>query len=450
MGIVQYETTNLTVNDLDRVSLPKFQRGFVWSQTKKNEFVTTLHEGFPFGALLVYPESQAPDAKLVLLDGQQRLSTIKEYMHSPLKFWKPLNYQTYKDALKRLNECLPESMETGESEFDYLIECESEELSNWADDIERKEERKEARRVILDIADECRDYVDLQSLKIWTIKFIGPKNRKAEVFENLNKGGVPLTKYEIYSAAWNNTEISLLGADQSELQDKLLDNVRAYYQDRENGSQFVLEGFSQDELALTRTVTLSELGIAIGSFVTQRLGALVPDTKKSRSEMGFGLLGIATGVDNRKLNTLVDHLTGISASIQDTIEKIDRICGNLQDLFSKLLKRLYSNKNDAYELGLSTTFKALSYFVALWDLEPGSADYQTSLKNIKAYYVYDMLAKVWSSHGDQRLLDYYPQNRKRSYLVPLKSEDFSSVFRQWLQDTTPGINFSGEVRALTI
>lgn len=49
----QYETITLGVNDLDRIELPKFQRGFVWGTKKKNDFVQTLHEGLPFGALLV-------------------------------------------------------------------------------------------------------------------------------------------------------------------------------------------------------------------------------------------------------------------------------------------------------------------------------------------------------------------------------------------------------------
>ena len=58
----QYETIELGVNDLDRIELPKFQRGFVWGTKKKNDFVQTLHEGLPFGALLVYPKSQSADS----------------------------------------------------------------------------------------------------------------------------------------------------------------------------------------------------------------------------------------------------------------------------------------------------------------------------------------------------------------------------------------------------
>ena len=43
-----YEPIELTINDLDRITLPDFQRGFVWSKKMKNEFIETLIKGFPF------------------------------------------------------------------------------------------------------------------------------------------------------------------------------------------------------------------------------------------------------------------------------------------------------------------------------------------------------------------------------------------------------------------
>lgn len=57
MPAAQYQVINMTVNDLNRISLPQFQRKLVWGKAKKEAFITTLHEGLPFGAVLVYPES---------------------------------------------------------------------------------------------------------------------------------------------------------------------------------------------------------------------------------------------------------------------------------------------------------------------------------------------------------------------------------------------------------
>ena len=184
-------------------------------------------------------------------------------------------------------------------------------------------------------------------------------------------------------------------------------------------------------------------------YVQKELKALVPQGENTVAEIGFGLLGIAVGVDNRSLSKLNTYTETIDGQIQLILEKTERICVNLQDIFGKLLKRYKGKKNDEYMLGLSTTFKTLSYFAALWNLEPSSDDYRNSLENIKAYYLLDALNKSWSSHGDQRLLDYYPESKKRNYLEPVDKSRLVDAFDHWLLDATPGIQFNKEVKAIT-
>ena len=448
----QYETITLGVNDLDRIKLPKFQRGFVWNKSKKNEFVQTLHDGFPFGALLVYPETSDSDSKLLLLDGQQRLSTIKQYKENPLPFWKPLNMERYKNCLAQINEQLSEEFLLDEKAFDELLTGKRDE-ADWADEVQvNSTVRKQLRDRIKELRRDVAKYIDLDELGILAIKFTGSKERIADVFANLNKGGMPLSKYEIYSAAWINTEIQLLGAGESGsgLQDEILELVKSYYKRMENVAEFDLNEFSEDELTKERAITLSEFGTALGAYVVRHLPSLVPDTQSSQNEIGFGLLGIVTGTDNRQLNTLNEHLDYIKGDLQLILEKTSRICKDLNGAFTKLLNRLVAGKDDEYPTGLSATFKTLSYFAALWDLDPNSNEYATTLKNIPSYYVYDFWARSWTSHGDQRLLDYYPKFAgKRSYLQKLTSEQMMDAYMQWSSDTTPGINFPKEVKALT-
>lgn len=103
------------------------------------------------------------------------------------------------------------------------------------------------------------------------------------------------------------------------------------------------------------------------------------------------------------------------------------------------MKRYYAQKSNGYELGLSSTFKVLSYFAALWNLDPDSNEYKQSLRNIRSYYIYDSLISAWSSHGDQRLLEYYP-NKSRNYMQPigkeqLKKHSISGLMIQRLAST---------------
>lgn len=120
MHTVQYEIINIPAIDLERIKLPRFQRKLVWPRSKKEQFINTLHEGLPFGSVLVYPESQEPDANLLIIDGQQRLSTIIEFNRDRLKFWKPLNPEIYGSALLSINSSLPDGAQLSESEFERL------------------------------------------------------------------------------------------------------------------------------------------------------------------------------------------------------------------------------------------------------------------------------------------------------------------------------------------
>lgn len=445
MHSVQYEIVNIPASDLMRIKLPRFQRKLVWPKSKKDQFINTLHEGLPFGSVLVYPESQEPDADLLIIDGQQRLSTIIEFNSDRLAFWKPLNQDTYLSALTSINEALPGELQLSESQFDNLLRRNKLDLDDWLDDIDDKSSRKTVRAQFGTIEKALAEYVDLSSLLIPAIKFIGDKSLIAEVFSRLNQGGIKLSKYQVFSAAWIHTQIKL---STSALQSAILDNVKKHYTSMGEGAAFELDGFSEDLLSATRIITLSDLATALGMFLQEHLKALAPQTDNKISELGYGLLGVAVDLDNRKLGHLVDYSDYIQANLQHILEKTDRICSNLQDVFSKMLKVVKANKNDEYARALSTNFKTLSYFAALWYLDPESEDYRSTLKNIKAHYLLDALTGVWSSAGDQRLLEYQPSSKKRDYLTPVSSSDLEAAFDQWLASNVAGIRFSSETKAI--
>lgn len=446
--VAHYEMMTLKVSDLDRVKIPTFQRGFVWTAKKKNEFIETLHEGLPFGTLLVYPESQDTESKLILIDGQQRLSTIRSYQNDPLLYWKPLNKEYFEDKRNRASSLLGEELSV--ADFSDLIRMEKAEQLEWG--VAHSGNGSscnvlEALKVVDEVQQRIKEYVDLDGLSILAIKYTGERDRIAEVFANLNRGGIPLKKYEIWNAAWIDTQIALLDGGISPLQDEMLDNVKTYYSRMAQNAEFDLDGYSEDELTRSRTISLSEFGSALGLFMMKRLEALIPQSETSAQEYGFGVLGIAVDVDNRKLDTLNAKIDQIRNSVEDILKRVDRICINLNDIFEKYLKRYYAQKSNGYELGLSSTFKVLSYFAALWNLDPDSNEYKQSLRNIRSYYIYDSLISAWSSHGDQRLLEYYP-NKSRNYMQPIGKEQFKKAFDQWLDDSTPGVNFNSETKAL--
>lgn len=443
-----YRSQDLKVDDLDAIKLPKFQRGFVWPKKKKEDFVQTLHNGYPFGTLLIYPLN-SKGTEFQLLDGQQRLSTIKQYKENSLEFWKPLNRDQYEAAFNSVNELLGKEKAISESCFDKVINYGDRHRSLWAlrvleKDHDATSKMKSLIEIMGKLEDSISEFVDLEHLQIPAIVYLGDQEHIADVFANLNKGGTPLSKYEVFNAAWSEATIHLATSEDSPLQEEILQNVKKYYLDMSNDAEFEIENFSEDAFTHERTITLAEFGTALGQYVVNHLPALIPKSKTAASEIGFGLLGVVQGIDNRKLEDLYLHKQEIEDNVESILQKTELICNNLQSCFSKLLRR-FRSEGDSYENGLSTTFKTLSYFAALWKFEQESAEYKTTLRNITAAYVYDALTSVWSSHGDQRLMQYQNQ---RNYLEPIPRKDFKEAFDRWIDDQNPGINFKGDVKCL--
>lgn len=456
----QYEQLQFHISDLDRIKIPTFQRGIVWNSKAQQDFIQTLSKGLPFGTILVHPSSSNVDSELQLLDGQQRLSTLKKYKEDKLQYWRPLNKTVYDEhyaaALNFFNDSQtakasfdPESYDPTatltEKQFDELIK-DRDKRQKWINALVKEGQRNGAYEIFKTIDEKLKEFVDLDDLIVYALKFTGDEQLLPTVFENLNKGGVPLSKYEIFSAAWAHTEIQLAEAGFSKLQDRILGKVIDYYTDLADNAEFELLDYSADELIQKRVITLAELGRAIGAYIQEALPALAAGTDKTANELGFGVLAIGANVDNRNLNALVNEMDFITKNLETILTKIDRICVSLQKTFDKLLKVMKSGKKGQYATGITTSFKTLSYFADLWNKE-SDADFTTVLKNIPAAYVYDYLTNSWGSHGDQRLYDYYP-GASRTYATPITYGQFMDAYNQWLADATPGINFAKDIKAL--
>jgi len=451
-----YEYLSVAYRDLvDRIKIPKFQRRLVWSEKKKRDLIETLHKGYPFGALLVAPNINNDKETLQLLDGQQRLSTINSYENNKVSYWKKLNEDVFNNLKEKINLDLADEGQSqlDDSEIEKLLQ-DTFDLADWTDRYEKmaKDKRRRLRDYIKNARKQIQTYIDLDKLQIPVMRFLGDHADLPEVFENLNKGGTPLNKYEVLSASWANATLTMPADDRRGTQ--ILDLVKGYYQDMKADGEFEIDDFSEDEISSTRKINLAEFGRAFGTYVTGMIPALVGrQSYQVSNEIGFGLLGIIVGIDNRRLVDLNDHLAMIQKNIFSILEKAEKISNNLNSTFSVLFSQNISfksnpkNPKSAYSTGLSTTFKVLSYFGALW--EQDDLGTQISLKFIPQYYVYDFLTGAWTAHGDQRLLDYYPSKKIKNYENQLTKEQFESAFKNWLSENT-GVRktFSKEVKAL--
>lgn len=86
--IVDYDTHEFTIEVLlskfnnDEIFVPDYQREFVWRQDRQSKFIESLLIGIPIPYLFL---SDTADGNLEIVDGWQRLSTIKAFSEGHLK-----------------------------------------------------------------------------------------------------------------------------------------------------------------------------------------------------------------------------------------------------------------------------------------------------------------------------------------------------------------------------
>ena len=102
---IKPSVTNPTIADIfEKISdnkldlAPDFQRKFVWTHEHQEQFLDTILKGYPFPEIYVC-QGKTDTKKLrttqIVIDGQQRLTTIKNYIEStfikPLKIVRPFD-----------------------------------------------------------------------------------------------------------------------------------------------------------------------------------------------------------------------------------------------------------------------------------------------------------------------------------------------------------------------
>lgn len=84
MSKIKYTSNSMLFSQLEnKVTLPTFQRRFVWSKSAKKEFINTLHNGFPFGFILLHRYAEDRGGKYNIIDGLERFTTIQDFKNNP-------------------------------------------------------------------------------------------------------------------------------------------------------------------------------------------------------------------------------------------------------------------------------------------------------------------------------------------------------------------------------
>lgn len=214
---MKYKIDMLSFNILqEKATVNKFQRRLVWSKEEKNEFIETLKQGFPFGSILIYKYKDQD--KFSIIDGLQRYSTIEDFNQNPHKYVKTM--ETFVDEIYK-NIFQTEVTDITENNYknhirasiNELFETQQEDYYAGLFDIMKNnmllKEYVESKSDFIyntqhKIKEEVKNYLNIDYIQIPCIEFIGNETELADVFQNLNRGGKKLSKYQVFSAQWSN------------------------------------------------------------------------------------------------------------------------------------------------------------------------------------------------------------------------------------------------------
>jgi hypothetical protein len=352
-----YIIGNLSLNDLKnpkKIIIPQFQRGIVWNMSHRKDFIDTVKSGDPFGIVLVYQDNAS--GPYILIDGLQRLSTLKAYMARPLDFVDENDKFTDREKLQSFFQAkyefkgmpLPKDEKLEKEKRIFLKKMistmkESRETPN-AIEVWKKLDAvtgfTKDNSHYFDLFEYFNsfyqsfiDNLQLPDIIINAIIYQGPKDRLPVVFEQLNTHSVTLSKYEIFSSKWPITR--LVFNDES-----IIAAAWSKYAELKNSSTFEVS-LTEDTLR-NDGITLFEYCFAFSELITNKdesFSFLFSKEKKSTDPTGFDLLALACGLPVNKADALyldeylggtskADFLTALKNDLVESTRAVERSITN--------------------------------------------------------------------------------------------------------------------------
>lgn len=316
-----YIVDKLTLSDLTtsgKIVIPSFQRGIVWSKEHRKDFIETVKTGDPFGVVLVSQEK--PNDPYILIDGLQRLSTLKAYMTNPLEFIDENDKFIDEDKLNKIFDekyiakglQVPKKEKLNREKKVFLKKLISilkgaakipDAVDIWPDICEVLEINEGEFKVLREFTKFYSSFLEnmkLPDIIIHAIVYTGPKDRLPTVFEHLNTTSVTLSKYEVYSSQWPNIKIVMNDDD-------IVKNVWAKYSGLKDKSAFEID--TTEDIIRNEGITLFEYCFALSEILNYEkndYSYMFSKTKKSTDPTGFDLLCLACGMPVNRADRICD------------------------------------------------------------------------------------------------------------------------------------------------
>lgn len=460
----KYNTEIFLFEDLkNQVTLPTYQRSYVWQESKKLKLINTIKRGLPIGTVLLSKKGD----KYLIADGLQRIATMKDFEKDPLKYLEETEI-TDDDVV----EILTSSQESKEI-FENYAPKGKKELRNDTKElivnniknnvglpiykktnvitnsiidetsILSKDAKSNVHEKVFVLLEKINNILDINRYEIPAIIFTGTDDELVEVFTLLNSTGTSLSKYDVFSAKWN--DILIKNVD-----DEILDAVLSKYETSMNKSGIEIHDFSPIMFKEKKEITLFEFAYSLGKIIGEKTKKIF----KSKSDdivdsLGFSLLAGIYNISNKDMHKLSEKIIveGFNFNqLKDTLVTSAKRVEEVLDPYISTKNRNYAAHTELQLASYIITYHRLQYEITdagVEKIKSNKTNLKKFVKFLPVHYVYDIYRKAWSGSGDTKLdnlvIDDEDQEKNSTinsspYLYTVNKKDLEAVINTWIND----------------
>ena len=470
----KYDADVIFYKDLkEQVSSTRFQRSFVWNEKKQKNLIESIKRDLPIGSLLL--SKNEDEKKYLVIDGLQRITTLKNFEENKLNFVDEneigndqildlINFverasNIYKDLQQKGKDATLEEIrliiintlkKNGKlSTFETSYEITKSLLDNIS--IFEEQDYPKINLKVGEIINRINNILDVDKIKLPIIIFRGSDSEMAEVFQKLNSEGITLSKYDIFSAKWQNCTINCKNDKE------ILDHVATKYRETEDIG-LEIENFDEESLFETGQINTFEYAYALGKTISSKSKFLYKSKKSTEVDsFGFSLLTGIFNISNKNMSELGPIMSRSNVDFSELKEKIiDSVLyleKKLNDWVMGLNKSYIKAHSELQLASYVITHFRLHYKLLNDKIIDISKDNKNKIRefdrHIHEHYLYDIIRSYWSGTGDTKLdeivLNNLDENR---YLHGVSKNNFQNTLYSWFEEQNfkTRENFNSEVK----
>ncbi len=462
MATLKYDVDRKLYTQLkDKITAPKFQRNFVWKKKARRELIQSIKQGLPIGSFLLQKLS---DGKYNIIDGRQRFSTLLDYEYnryeyieesdigeqkivnlllevpSIAKHYQSFNDSAKHDIIKKIKNVAIKQLKTKNTEKSDVVYEIIEEVKTRFPNI--GSDAKKLYSAVNNFYDEIWQILDTTNIVLPCIIFNenATDDEIVTTFINLNSKGTKLSKYDLYSASWQN-DIIVVNDEQ------IIEKVISKYKDSlENNQKIETQNFNETEIRNSKEINVFEYAYALSKLIGEACHNKMYQVKDASEvdSLGFSILASILNVNSK-------NMVGLSKKLVDS--HID--CAKLKDKIIActldVQKELdwYFTTPDGKNIRAHSLNQLVSYIVTVFKAKFVIEDdgrilenhyHKNRLKdferNLPMWYLYDIIRGYWAGSGDTKLdgLVMMSDIYESRYFTKVSSESFKNAIYDWITE----------------